>query len=319
MTVHHLKATSETVRIGVIDNAFEPVLKIASGDEVVFETWQLWGDAVTPKTSFADVAALRERFKGKGPHSITGPVEIAGAKAGMVLRVDILGYKLRDYGFNVLLPRGVGRGLLKDDFDGGRISHFSLDTERMTTTLPGGITIHLKPFLGIMGVAPPGPDTHSSSIPGPFGGNMDCSELVAGSTLFLPIWVDGARFYAGDAHAAQGCGELNQTALETAMHEAHLRITLVDEPSLQRPRVETSTHLITMGFDEDVQEAARQATRDMIDLLSTRYGIDREDAYVLCSLQTDLIITQIVNGNNGVHARLARDVLPADLTPARLA
>ncbi len=164
------------------------------------------------------------------------------ARAGMVLRADVLELRLRDHGFNVLLPRGV--------------------------------------------------------------------ELVVGTSLFLPVWVDGARFYAGDAHAVQGCGEINQTALETAFEAARLRLTLLDGPALQRPRIETATHLITMGFDPDLREAARQATRDMVDLLVATHGMDGEDAYVLCSLQLDLVITQVVNGNCGVHARLARRALP---------
>lgn len=310
MTVHELRASERTVRVGVIDAAHEPVLAVDSGDEVVFETWQLWGDAVTPGSTFDDIVALRARWRGHGPHSITGPVEVRGARPGMVLRVDVLDYRLRDHGFNVLLPRGVGRGLLADDFDGGQIRHFRLDTESMTTTL-GGVTIALRPFLGIMGVAPAQPGPHNSAVPGDFGGNMDCNELVAGSSLFLPVWVDGARFYAGDAHAAQGCGEVNQTALETAMQAARLRLTLVeDEPPSKRPRIETPTHLVTMGFDADLREAARQAVRDLIELLVRDCGLDAQDAYVLCSLQADLAITQLVNGNCGVHARIAKQGLP---------
>ena len=266
---------------------------------------------MTPATSFNDVLTLRERWRGHGPHSITGPVEIHGARPGMVLRVDVLEYRLRNHGFNVLLPRGVGRGLLADDFDGGQIRHFHLDTESMTTTLNGGVTIPLRPFLGIMGVAPVQPGPHISSVPGNFGGNIDCPELVVGSSLFLPVWVDGARFYAGDAHAAQGCGEVNQTALESAMEAARLRLTLMDGPPIKRPRIETPTHLITMGLDQDLREAARQATRDMIDLLVHEYGLDEQDAYVLCSLQADLSITQLVNGTSGVHARLERLGLPS--------
>lgn len=309
MTVHELKASDRTVRVGLIDAAHAPVLQVDSGDEVVFETWQLWGDAVTPRSSFADIVALRERWRGHGPHSITGPVEVRGARPGMVLRVDVLDFRLRDHGFNVLLPRGVGRGLLADEFDGGQIRHFRLDTASMTTTL-AGVTIALRPFLGIMGVAPAQPGPHNSAVPGDFGGNMDCPELVVGSRLFLPVWVDGARFYAGDAHAVQGCGEVNQTALETAMHAARLRLTLLDGPALTRPRIETPTHLVTLGFDADLREAARQAVHDLIALLVRDWGLDAQDAYVLCSLQADLAITQLVNGNCGVHARIAMQGLP---------
>ncbi|MGA0571140.1 acetamidase/formamidase family protein [Variovorax sp. VNK109] len=309
MTVHHLEASKETVRVGVIDAAFEPVLAIDSGDEVVFDTWQLWGDAVTPDSDFHHVLSLRQAFKGKGPHSITGPIRINGAQPGMALRVDVLELRLRDYGFNVLLPKGVGRGLLKDEIDGGEIRHFKLDRDTMTTQLGDKATVQLRPFLGIMGVAPAVATPHISSVPGEFGGNMDCSELVEGTSLLLPVWVDGALFYAGDAHAAQGHGELNQTALESAFELVRLRITLLPQMTLPRPRILTATHVVTMGFHENLHEAARQATRDMIDLLVNEHGMTKQDAYVLCSLQVDLVITQIVNGNNGVHARLPRHVL----------
>lgn len=306
-TVHRLPATPDAVQVGVIDPRKACVLSIDSGDELELQTLQLWGDAVHPGSTYEDVAELRARHRGKGPHSVTGPVEVRHARAGMVLRVDILSYRLAAHGFNLLLPRGVGRGLLKDDFEGGQVRHFTLDRERMTTRL-GPATVFLRPFLGIMGVAPPGDEVRISSVPGVFGGNMDCSELVEGSTLFLPIWVDGAGFYAGDAHAAQGCGELNQTALESAMEEVRLRLTLADEPPLARPRIETPTHIITMGFDPDLMEAARQATRDMIDWMVRVHRMDPQDAYVLCSLQVDLVITQLVNGHNGVHAKLDRRV-----------
>lgn len=315
MTLHTLKATGDTVRVGIIDASYPPVLEVDSGDEVVFETWQLWGDAVTPETSFEDVFAMREQYRDKGPHSLTGPVAVRGARPGMALRVDILDYQLRDHGFNVMLPRGVGRGLLADEFEGGQIRHFALDSTTMTTRLGDRLTVHLKPFLGIMGVAPSSPEPHISSVPGDFGGNIDCSELTVGATLYLPVWVDGARFYVGDAHAVQGCGEVNQMAIETAMHAARLRLSLLENAPLQRPRIDTGSHIITMGFDPDLREAARQAVRDMIGLLVAEYGIDRDDAYVMCSLKADLIITQVVNGNNGVHAKLAREGLPAPIAP----
>jgi acetamidase/formamidase len=307
---HRLAATPETVRVGLIDPAYPAVLEIDSGDEVEFETWQLWGDAVTPQTTFAEIDSLRRRHPGAGPHSMTGPVHVRGARPGMTLRIDVLEYRLRDHGFNVLLPRGVGRGLLADELDGAEVRHFALDTATMTTQLCPGVTIPLRPFLGIVGVAPAEPGARSSSAPGPFGGNIDCPELVPGTSLLLPVWQEGALLYAGDAHAAQGCGELCGTALETAMHAARLRITLLEGMRIERPRIETPTHVMTLGFDPDVRLAAQQATHDMVELLALEHGMSRADAYVLCSLQCDLMITQIVNGHNGVHARLSRTVLP---------
>ncbi len=273
MTRHQLKATARTVRVGVIDAAFPAVLSIDSGDEIDLETWQLWGNAVTPSTTFEEVVALRAQANGMGPHSITGPIEVRQARPGMALKVDILSYRLRDHGFNVLLPRGVGRGLLTAEIDGGEIRHFALDTERMTTRLAPDVEIPLRPFLGIVGVAPAQDGARGSVAPGAFGGNIDCPELVPGSSIYLPVWRAGAGFYAGDAHAAQGCGEVCQTALETAMHSACLRVTLLPELTLERPRIETPTHICTLGFDADLREAARQATHDMVQWLVAEYRL----------------------------------------------
>jgi acetamidase/formamidase len=316
MSTHFLPASHDTVRVGLIDRAFAPVLEIDDGDELVVETWGMWGDAIKPGATFAQAMEQRRAHAGRGPHSLTGPVAVRGARAGMSLRVDVLELQLGPHGFNMILPRGQTRGLLADEFEHGEIRHFALDRRTMTTELVPGITLPLRPFLGIMGVAPAGPEPHISSVPGPFGGNIDCPDLVAGSTLFLPVWVDQALFYAGDAHAMQGCGEVNQTALETTMERARLRLSLVPDLRLERPRAQTREHLITMGFDRDLREAARQAVHDMVHLLATEHGLSRSDAYVLCSLQADLMITQVVNGDSGVHARLPRSLLSGRSTGA---
>lgn len=308
MTQHFLPASADTVRVGVIDQSFEPVLEIDDGDEVVFEIWGSWGDAVKPGMSFADIRTLRQAHTGKGPHTITGPVAVRGARPGMALKVDVLELLPCDHGYNLILPGDQTRGLLADEFPDGEIRHFALDPARMTTEFCPGLTLPLRPFLGIMGVAPAEAGPHISSRPGPFGGNIDCPDLVVGSTLYLPVWVDGARFYAGDAHAMQGCGEVTQTALETAMPRARLRIGVEPSLNIVRPRITTAEHFVTLGFDPDLREAARQATHDMVELISNDFGLSRSQAYSLCSLKVDLMITQAVNGNNGVHARLPREV-----------
>lgn len=305
---HRLPATSETVRIGVIDRAHEPVLSVSSGDEVVFETLGLWGGAVTRDSTMADVLQLRERYAGGGPHSITGPVEIKGAQPGQTLRIDILDLQIADYGVNLSPPAGMSRGLLAERFPEGYLTHFALDTRTMTTQLADGVCVALRPFLGIMGVAPAQAGPHNSVVPGVFGGNIDCPDLVAGTRLFLPIFVEGARFYVGDAHAAQGYGEVNQTAIETAMSAARLRLSVVDEPRLERPRAETADHVITFGVDTDLRAAATQAIGDMVALLEAERGLSAEQAYTLCSIAVDLAVTQVVNHAQGVHARLPKKI-----------
>jgi len=318
VTVHELPASPETVRVGIIDQAFEPVLEIDDGDEVVFEIWGAWQNSVQPGMMFEDIVALKRKFAGKGPHTMTGPVAMRGAQPGMTLKVEVLELVPGRYGHNLILPTAQARGLLADEFPKGKIQHFVLDPVSMTTEFCPGITLPLHPFLGIMGVAPSQPGTHVSSQPGNFGGNIDCPELVAGTVLYLPIWVEGARFYAGDAHAMQGCGEVAQTALETSMSKAHLRFSLLSDLHLIRPRAQTARHFITLGFDADLREAARQATHDMVVLLVTQFGLTRTQAYALCSLQMDLLITQAVNGVNGVHARLARTIFEPGNVDAHL-
>lgn len=309
---HRLPATPETVRVGVIDRSHEPVLSIDSGDEVVFETLGLWGGAVGPQAGMEDILALRERYAGKGPHSITGPVEVRGARPGRTLRVDVLDLQIAGHGVNLSPPGAISRGLLAERFPHGYIQHFELDTRTMTTRLTEGVRVALRPFLGIMGVAPEAFGPHNSVVPGLFGGNIDCPDLVAGTTLFLPVFVEGARFYVGDAHAAQGYGEVNQTAIETAMPAARLRLSVVDQPRIERPRAETRDHLLTFGIDEDLRAAATQAVADMVALLEGERGLTAAQAYTLCSIAADLAVTQVVNHAQGVHARLPKRMFEGD-------
>ncbi len=309
MQTHHIKASKETVRVGVISKHFPAILQIDSGDEIVFNTWGLWGNAVTPQTTLDEIVALRQAHAGKGPHSMTGPIAIKGALPGMMLQIDILTLKLGPYGFNLLTPAPRGRGLLSHQFSQPELRHFVFDEKRQYTELKPGFKLPLQPFLGILGVAPADDQEHASTFPDVFGGNIDCPELIAGTSLFLPVLVKDALFYAGDAHATQGCGEVNQTALETSMDLAHLRISLHPQQRLARPHAITAQDLVTMGFDPDLRVAASQAVDDMVSWLHQEYGLNRSEAYVLCSLKADLKITQAVNGNNGVHACLAKKLL----------
>lgn len=306
--IHHLKASAETVRVGVIDRSFAPLLTIDPGDEVHLSTVGLWGGEVPFGAPFEEVTRIRQRYPGCGPHSLTGPIAVRNAQAGQVLRVDILELQVGATALNLMTPGARSRGLLADEFAHGSVRHYRLDRERMSDDFAPGICLPLRPFLGILGVAPRTPGVHSSVAPGPFGGNIDCADLVAGTTLFLPIQVDGALFYAGDAHALQGHGEVNGTALETSMELARLRLSIEPGPALSAPRALTPTHWITMDFDPDLRSAARRALAAMVEQLSTQAQLTREDAYRLCSLAADLIVTQVVNGHQGVHVRLPRSV-----------
>ncbi len=312
MVLHRLAADEASVRVGVIDAANPPVLRIDSGDEVILETWSHWGGRVEPGMGLDEVLALREAAP-MGPHSITGPIEVTPARPGDVLQVEVLALRPGPWGFNLALPAPFGRGVLADRFPEGSLRHLRLDREAMTTELVPGVTIPLAPFLGIMGVAPADDGPHSSVPPGPFGGNLDLCDLRVGSSLFLPVFRVGAGFYAGDGHAAQGDGEVNQTAIETSMEAAHLRLTVhagtgwPELPAL--PWAETAGHLVAIGLDEDLDVAVGRAVDSLVTHVANRFGLAPIDAYALASLAADVEVTQAVNRVKGAHARLAWDRL----------
>jgi acetamidase/formamidase len=312
MRTHRLDAAPETVHWGFFDASLKPLVTIEPGDEVVISTVSGPPEAMPKPQSGMTVPlalpAIHARVPQKlGPHMMTGPVGVRGAKAGQVLEVRIKAIDLHyDWGYNTIRPLA---GALPDDFGHTRIIHIPLDRSRMIGRLPWGLELPLKPFFGVMVVAPP-PAWGAIGSPPPRrnGGNMDNKELVAGTTLYLPIHVDGALFSVGDGHGVQGDGEVCVTAIETGLvgtFGLHLR----DDLALEWPMAETPTHFITMAFDPDLDDAVVIALRDMIKLISARTGLTREDAYTLCSLAADLRVTQVVNGSKGIHIMLAKEHL----------
>jgi acetamidase/formamidase len=313
MPTHRLDAAIDTVHWGFFDAALKPLMTVEPGDTVTISTVSGTPGQLPPPDSGLTVPAVlpailknvQQRLN--GPHILTGPVAVRGAKAGQVLEVRIKSIELNfDWGYNVIRPLA---GALPDDFDTARVIHIPLDRARMVGTLPWGLELPLKPFFGIMAVAPPanwGPV--ASPPPRRNGGNMDNKELVAGATLYLPIHTDGALFSVGDGHGAQGDGEVCITAIETGLigtFELHVR----DDMTLEWPLAETSTHIITMAFDPDLDDAVVIALRNMIKLICARTNLSREDAYTLCSLAADLRVTQVVNGSKGIHVMLEKTLL----------
>jgi acetamidase/formamidase len=269
------------------------------------------GPEVMPPAPFSipePLKAIQATHKPKLPgHICTGPIAIRGARPGQVLEVRIVDVSLHyDWGYTYVAPQ---KGALPDDFDAMHLMHIPLDRERMTGRLPWGLELPLKPFFGVMAVAPPPAWGAVSTLPPRRnGGNLDNKELVAGSTLYLPVHVDGALFSAGDGHGAQGDGEVCVTAIETGLvgtFEFHLRDDL---PSVW-PMAETPTHVITMAFDPDLDDCVVIALRSMIDLVSARVGISKAEAYAFCSLAADVRVTQVVNGNKGVHVMLEKALI----------
>jgi acetamidase/formamidase len=224
-----------------------------------------------------------------------------------VLEVRIKAIELNyDWGYNWSGPLA---GALPDDFPQRRLMHITLDRKKMTGRLPWGMEVPLRPFFGVMAVAPPAAWGSVSTLPPRRnGGNLDNKELVAGTTLYLPIHVDEALFSVGDGHGAQGDGEVCVTAIETGLIGT-FELVVHGDMALEWPRAESPTHVITMAFDTDLDDCVVIALRQMVDLVAERAGLDRQDAYALCSLAADLRITQVVNGSKGVHVMLDKRYL----------
>ena len=322
MSVHRLAANPETVVWGRFDASIPPVLTVASGDTVVVETLsgiaELYppegqGMTVSPALRAINEAALPFRWG----HLLTGPIAIRDARPGDILEVRIEAVELgADWGFNAVEPWD---GTLPGDFILSRrvLSHIPVDRARRSAQLPWGPQLDLSPFFGVIGVAPPPSYGEiSSREPRLHGGNLDNRRLIAGTTLYFPVWADGALFTCGDGHGIQGDGEVCVTALEMALtgtftfmlHKAGSR------PAQQLPVAESPTHLISMGFDASLDEAHRIAVRQMIALVVQRSKMTPTEAYQLCSLAADFAITQSVNGEKGVHGMLPKAVLTGALS-----
>jgi acetamidase/formamidase len=242
-----------------------------------------------------------------GRHILTGPIAVRGAQPGDSLEVRIKKIELTaDWGWNTIRPL---RGALPEDFPHFESRVIPLDREAMSAQLAWGPKIPLQPFFGILGTAPrPEYGRISSVEPREFGGNVDCKEYVAGTSVFLPVFVPGANFSAGDGHAVQGDGEVCLTALETCL-KGTFELVVHKNTKLAMPRAITPTHYITLGLDVDLDDAAKQALRDMIAWLVALQGWSPSEAYVFCSLACDLHVTQLVDGNKGVHAMVRKELL----------
>ena len=306
---HTLAATPATVRWGALDAKIPPCLTIGSGDTVVIETVSGnpadVGHAVTLEPHHRAICEAHKPWP--GPHILTGPVAVAGAEPGDTLEVRIKAIELTvDWGWSIIRPL---RGTLPEDYPKYSCRVIPIDRRAMTAKLPWGPSIPLAPFFGLMTVAPPPEYGVCSTVePREYGGNLDNKELVAGTSLFLPVFVAGANFSCGDGHAVQGDGEVCLTALETSL-KGTFELVLHKRKRLAMPRGETPTHLIAMGLDPDLDDAARQALREMIRWLVELKGWTSEEAYVFCSLACDLRVTQLVDGNKGIHAMVARSLL----------
>ena len=307
-----LNPTDSTVVWGSYWSELSPALTIKSGDYVRIRTVltsnpeRLINAGVPANQVEKELVAVQSvKDRGPGGHVLTGPVYIEGAEPGDVLEIHIDSILLPiAYGYN-----SIGQnGFLSDEIFDRKTKIIPLDREKMIGHFADGIDIPLHPFFGSMGVAPPKiAGRWNSAPPWIHGGNLDNKELVAGCSLFIPIHVKGALFEIGDGHAAQGNGEVDITAIETSLI-GKLQFIVHKGKTLQWPRAETATHIISMGCDRDLNAATHIAVREMIRYLIEDKKLSQADAYMLCSIAADVNITQLVDGNVGVHVMLAKSI-----------
>lgn len=342
---YRVPATSETTTLGLFDLAKKPVIKVRSGDSVSLETWNsCLHEMVFNKTTPADVAKFYVKHdiqKRRGMHTLTGPVYVEGAEPGDVLEIRILDIKLNDFGYNFLSPT---QGILTE-FTKPQIMYFKYDKKNNTTEFTKGVCLQLKPFPGVIGVAPPAdwPDgwpvnlqttmgqpvsgQFNSVPPGPFGGNLDEPSLQAGSVLFLPVFQKGALVWTGDSHAMQSNGEIDVTALETSYEgitlQFFVRKDLKAEGVFDKtkrngghlftwPVVENADEWIIVGLNEDLMEAMQMAAKNAIDFLVRTQGFSPQESYQFLSMVGDFEIAEAVNVIKSVTVHIPKKTFKKD-------
>ncbi|MGZ8429538.1 MAG: acetamidase/formamidase family protein [Candidatus Deferrimicrobiaceae bacterium] len=328
--VHILGCNEMTSTHGYWDNSTKPVLTIGSGDTVHLETgmhlmgkmvpgatiedWMAWFKQVMDETAETyfypdETTGAQKARKGAGHHHLTGPIHIEGAEPGDMLQIEILDIDPGAYGFNLNPTTSfVKLGVLADEFPEGKVRWYSVNRREMNYEFMPGIQVPVRPFPGTIGVELPETGMWSNVPPGRHGGNLDNKDLVAGTVLYLPVWNKGAGFKTGDAHLAQGHGEVNLNALEGAFKNITLRFTarkdlkkLVDWPMASSP-----THWIMMGFHTDLYKSCQMAVKQAIKFLNNYYGIPELEGYAFCSQAVDLHVTQLVDYTKGIHAMIPK-------------
>lgn len=301
---HHEIALERRTLHGHFSRDLEPILTVGSGDSISFACLDSgWNVGVDEKFEPRDAEL-------DAGHALIGPVEVSGARKGQTLEVRIGEVRVGSSGITMAggwrTPLNERLGV--DDGE-STLVRWTLDADAGVGRADSGREVALHPFLGVIGMPPDEPGIHSTAPPRACGGNIDCKELVAGTTLYLPISVDGALLSTGDGHAAQGDGEVAQLAIEASVERAQLTITLRDDLPLTNPIAWTPDAWLTFGFDEDLDEAAALAIDGMLELMGREHGLERREALALASVVVDLRVTQLVNGARGIHARLAHDAL----------
>ena len=323
---HTLAATLETVQWGWLDPREKPRLTIKSGDTVSIETMMHAHDKIKPGTTIEQAVELRKANPGGGPHSMTGPIYVDGAEPGDVLEVRILRIEPKPWGVNFNLP---GKefptiGALAPEMPEGHIKFFPLDLQKRQFEFKPGITIDLQPFPGTfaVGIDPDDPSPRKGGVkddklapvstirPWKNASNLDVNELQEGSILFVPVFLKGAMIWTGDSHCRQGNGEVNLTALECSYKEIRIQPIVRKDMKLNWPFIETRTHWITIGLNEDLNVAMTNAVREAVDWLAGQKMVpmSRYEAYALVSMVGDCRVSQVVDVRKGVHCMIPKDI-----------
>jgi acetamidase/formamidase len=297
--IHLLPATLETTQWGWYDSAQPPVLRVHSGDTIALETMMHSHNQVVPGTTIEQIKKTRTDFPGRGPHTLTGPIYIEEAQPGDVLKVTLNKIVPRAYATNFNVPGMFGE--FPSVYSDGQVKYLYLDLGKMTTEFLPGVVIPLKPFPGTIGVARKEPGRFGSVPPGEYAGNMDIRDFVAGSSLYVPVFMPGALLWTGDSHAGQGNGEINLTALETAYKELNITVEVIKGKPLDFPRIETRKSWISMGFDQDMNKAWTQAKAQTVKVISELRGVSAEQAEKLMPTVSDCRVSQVVNVKKGIH------------------
>jgi acetamidase/formamidase len=317
---HTLMPSPQTVHVGYFSAALKPVLTINSGDTVTIETVggpdpaDVDASGVVPPSAVPDyIRTIRRDVtdRGPGPHILTGPVYVNGAMPGDVLELRILDVDFAlPYGFNAQRPY---TGALPEEFPGFFQRIIPIDRQARTAAVAPGVVVPVpRPFFGVMGVAPlPAMGRISSGPPGVHTGNIDNKDVAAGTTLYMPVYAPGALFSVGDAHAAQGQGEVDLTAIETGLR-GKFQFIVRKDVKLTWPRAETPTHWIVMGLNPNLEEAMKMAVRETILFITQRFPkLSREEAYMIASVAVDYHVTQVVDGSKGIHGMIPKAIFAA--------
>ena len=322
---HTLPATLETVQWGWLDPAEPPKLTVNSGDTVSIETMMHSHDKVRPGATMDDIVALRKANPGGGPHSMTGPIFVNGAEPGDVLEVRILRIEPKPFAVNFNLP---GKdfptiGALASEMPDGFLRFFNLDLKTRTTEFKPGIVLDLQPFPGTfaVGIDPDDPSPRKGGAKDPMapvstlrpwknGSNLDINELQEGSTIFIPVFLKGGLIWTGDSHCRQGNGEVNLTALECSYKEIRIQPIVRKDMKLEWPFIETRTHWIAVGVNEDLNVAMVNATREAVNWLANQKMVpmSRYEAYSLVSMAADCRVSQVVDIRKGVHCMIPKSI-----------